>query len=320
MLAWLLAAGLAFPTPGEDPPKPAEARKPANTPTAVPPKDEKKADVTPPEGPKAASPEAPKSKPRPRPKPKPEAQRPAEDLKAATALVDQNLRLQQELAARSGGLSIAPIPTPDAALAELEAGNARFRDGRRVRTLMSAQDPALRGDLSKGQSPFAVVVTCSDSRMVDNLIFDQELGRLFSIREAGNAPDLQGLASVEYAVEHLGSKVVVVLGHTSCGAIRAIWEARGTPLPGNLWSLQASLAGLVEANPRDPNTSESSHLDHLASANAIRQARAILDRSEIVRHLVNTGRLKVVPALYNLGTGTVTWLSPGTSDATKPHS
>ena len=207
----------------------------------------------------------------------------------------------------------APADLPDspaAALAELTAGNGRFVAGRRVRTVDTAHDAALRAALVKGQHPFAVIVTCSDSRVPDNLVFDQEAGRLFTIREAGNAPDLQGLASIEYAVEHLGSKVVVVMGHTGCGAVKAVREANGKPLPGNLWSLQAGMAGLLAATPPDPNEDEKAYGAHLEIENARRQAQAVLDRSESVRRLAALEKIWVLPALYHLDTGKVDLFKP----------
>jgi len=166
------------------------------------------------------------------------------------ALEQENLHLRQELAQKSG--AAGPLPgtesgSPEGALAELKAGNTRFVMGARTRSQMGYNDIVLRQTLAKGQAPFAVIVTCSDSRLGDNFIFDQELGRLFTVREAGNCPDTQSLASIEYAVEHLGSKVVVVMGHESCGAVKAVMEAGPTPLPGNLWSLQNAMAGLLES-------------------------------------------------------------------------
>jgi carbonic anhydrase len=231
----------------------------------------------------------------------------AEAEAKAARLAEENAHLQQEVA-KAQGLASAPITTPDAALAELKAGNGRFISGKRVRTLLASQDADLRATLAKGQAPFAIIVTCSDSRLMDNLIFDQELGRLFTIREAGNSPDIQGIASAEYAAEHLGSKLVVVLGHTSCGAIKAVAESHGKPLPGNLWSLQAAMAGLLEACHEDPNLPASAYYTQLAEVNAQRQARAMLDRSEILRELVSGGKLKVLPAVYELGSGQVRFL------------
>ncbi len=275
---------------------------------------------------KAEEPEpAPRAeKPAAPPRPDPEVARQARrlrDLESRLKRIEtENTRLKHELAEKA---ETPPVPAgseasgPDSALAELRAGNARFVAGARVRSLMAANDSALRLSLAKGQAPFAVIVTCSDSRLADNFIFDQELGRLFTVREAGNCPDTQGLASIEYAVEHLGSKVVVVLGHGSCGAVKAVLESGPKQLPGNLWSLQAAMAGLVQGVRHDPNESPADHLGHLVEANALRQAQVVLERSEIVRHLCSTGKLKVVPAVYDLASGKVTFLKSPEAEAPK---
>jgi carbonic anhydrase len=213
--------------------------------------------------------------------------------------------------AAHGPAPLADSPdSPSAALTELSTGNSRFVGGKRVRTLDTGHDAAMRAALVGGQAPFAVVITCSDSRVPDALLFDQEAGRLFTIREAGNAPDLQGIASAEYAVDHLGSKLVVVMGHTSCGAVKAVREANGKPLPGNLWALQAGMAGLLESTPQDPNEEAKAHTARLEEANARRQAQAMLDRSAMLRDLAAAEKIWVVPALYNLASGKVQFFKP----------
>jgi carbonic anhydrase len=214
----------------------------------------------------------------------------------------------------------AGVPaTPDAALEELRAGNARFVAGKRIRTVDTGHDAALRAALVNGQQPFAVIITCSDSRVPDAFVFDQEAGRLFTIREAGNAPDLQSLASAEYAVEHLGSKVVVVMGHTGCGAVKAVREAHGRPLPGNLWALQAGMAGLLESTPEAPDENAAAYGTRLEASNAQRQAQALLDRSNLLRERTAEGRLRILPALYHLDTGKVQLLKPLTPAAEVEH-
>lgn len=225
-----------------------------------------------------------------------------------------------------GQAKAAPAPAsagnpgdPDAALAELRAGNQRFVAGKRTRTLETAKDPALREQLAKGQAPFAVLITCADSRVPDALLFDQEMGRLFVIREAGNAPDIQGIASVDYAVEHLGSKVVVVMGHSSCGAVKAVMEANGKPLPGNLWAFQAEMAGLLESTQHDPNEDPKVHLAHLVEANAKRQAQALMDRSEAVRNLASMDKIWVVPAVYDLASGKVQFFKALNGEGAPAH-
>lgn len=238
------------------------------------------------------------------------------------ALEQENLHLRQELAQKGG--AAGPLPgsesaTPEGALAELKAGNTRFVMGTRTRTQMGYNDIALRQTLAKSQAPFAVIVTCSDSRLGDNFIFDQELGRLFTVREAGNCPDTQSLASIEYAVEHLGSKVVVVMGHESCGAVKAVMDAGPTPLPGNLWSLQSAMSGLLESVHHAAGEPTGTYMSHLVEANALRQAKVVLTRSGIVEHLCREGKLTVVPAVYDLASGQVRFLPAVTNDAPNPE-
>ncbi len=221
-------------------------------------------------------------------------------------------------AAHSPAATLDSPDNPSAALAELGAGNARFVAGKRVRTLDTNHDAAMRAALVGGQAPFAIVITCSDSRVPDALLFDQEAGRLFTIREAGNAPDLQGLASAEYAAEHLGSKVLVVMGHSSCGAVKAVREAAGKPLPGNLWALQAGMAGLLESTPQDPNEDAKAYGARLEEVNARRQAQTLLDRSALLRELAAAEKVWIVPALYHLASGKVQFFKPVSVVAAAP--
>ncbi len=245
----------------------------------------------------------------------------SKDSARLKALEQENFRLRQELA-QKGGAALQPgseAASPEGALAELKAGNTRFVLGSRTRSQMGYNDIALRQTLAKGQAPFAVIVTCSDSRLADNFIFDQELGRLFTIREAGNCPDTQSLASIEYAVEHLGSKVVVVLGHESCGAVKAVMESGPTPLPGNLWSLQNAMSGLLESVHHQAGEPTGTYMSHLVEANALRQAKVVITRSSIVEHLCHEGKLTVVPAVYDLASGQVRFLPAVASEAPVPE-
>jgi carbonic anhydrase len=198
-------------------------------------------------------------------------------------------------------------------LAELKAGNKRYQEGKRTRSLHTTEDAHVREVLATGQHPLAAIVTCSDSRVVDNFIYDQEPGRLFTVREAGNSPDIQGIASVEYAVEHLGCKVVVIMGHTACGAVKAVADANGAPLPGNLWVFQASMAGLLESTPRTAGETPGAYQKRLARVNAIRQVKFMIQRSGILRKELAEGEIKILPALYDLASGSVTFLDEATA-------
>lgn len=208
--------------------------------------------------------------------------------------------------------------TPDAALAELKAGNQRWVEGKRTRTIQVAKDATLRKTLAGGQDPFAVIVCCADSRVDESLIFDQEPGRLFVIREAGNSPDLQGVASIDYGVGHLKNKVVVVMGHSACGAVKAVASSGDKPLPGNLAVFQTSMKGLVESTPKQGEEKDGPYADRLAQANAVRQAQALFAKSEEIAHLAASGAITVVPAYYDLHSGKVTFL-PAVKPEGKPE-
>jgi len=332
MLPFILSASLCFVNTTETPSHEKAAKVVVKEGGHASAKEAKHSPAVPEESAHAPKAEATEEAPKPAPKPvRRVVRKPKPVVHTAPAILTapesiqqklmmDNVKLQQEVAkAQMRVLLENPIETADAALAELVAGNIRFMEGKRVRSLMSNQDPSVRDSLVKGQAPFAVIITCSDSRLSDNLIFDQGLGRLFTIREAGNCPDTQGLASIEYAVEHLGSKLVVVMGHTACGAVKAVKEAHGVPLPGNLWSLQAAMAGLETEVHEDPNETSVEHLRRMERGNALRQARTVLDRSEIVRHLVAEGKVKVLPALYDLATGRVTFMDLPTAAPAAHH-
>ena len=172
------------------------------------------------------------------------------------------------------------------ALDLLKEGNARFVSG----ALTPKDDYAtLREKLSGGQHPFAVVLCCSDSRVAPEIIFDQKLGDLFVIRNAGNVIDKHVLGSIEYAVEHLGSSLVVVMGHSCCGAITA--TLLGEALPDNIMAIARRIR---------PSINTADGIDDNARRHATRMAK-LIQRDPIVKHL----NAQVVSAFYNIGNGKV---------------
>ena len=180
----------------------------------------------------------------------------------------------------------------DAALARLLEGNGRYVEGHPH----AARASAHRVELADAQRPFAVVLGCSDSRVPVETIFDQGPGDLFVIRLAGNIVTAEGLASIEYAIEFLGSGLVIVLGHTGCGAVQAaisVAESGAYP-PGHIGLLAEAIA---------PSTRDA----HPVEANARASARALVGRSSIVRAAVARG-VRVLAAIYDLHTGRVTLL------------
>lgn len=202
-------------------------------------------------------------------------------------------------------------PAPLEALTRLSAGNARFANGQRSRSATAGDDAAERAATAKGQHPFAAILTCADSRVPPELIFDQSLGDLFVVRNAGNIAEPIGEGSLEYAVEHLGVRLVVVLGHASCGAVKAVSGADG-PLPGHLADIQRDMPGLREfalergKAGRQPD----GVIADAVERNAGCQAAALLSGSAVLRQAAADGRIAVVPAVYDLGTGVVGFQVP----------
>ena len=175
------------------------------------------------------------------------------------------------------------------AINQLKEGNVRFASC----ALTPKDDYAtLREKLSAGQHPFAVVLCCSDSRVAPEIIFDQKLGDLFVIRNAGNIVDEEVLGSIEYAVEHLETPLVVVMGHAACGAVTATYH--GGDLPGHIIDLAKRIKPSIDASCR---------IDDNARRHARRMAQ-LIEEDEIIHHV----GAKVVAAFYDLKSGKVEWL------------
>ncbi len=184
----------------------------------------------------------------------------------------------------------------EAAWNDLLEGNRRF-----VRGLTTPRDVARRrAELLEAQHPVAAVLGCSDSRVPPELLFDRGLGDLFVVRTAGNVADKVALGSLEYAVEHLGVPLLVVLGHERCGAVAAAATGE-VPQSPNLADVVARIAPGLE---RLRGVVEGPGLVQLGvDVNVHRSARALLDESDVLRRAVLEGRLTIVRAVYRLGTG-----------------
>jgi len=192
-------------------------------------------------------------------------------------------------------------PAPDAVLKELQQGNARFVAGKAKHPDASV---AHRKELAGGQHPKAVILGCADSRVPPELVFDEGLGDLFVVRVAGNVADPVDIGSVEYAVEHLGVGVVVVLGHHSCGAVTSTVEAGGKA-EGNIGAILAEIQPAVEQ--AKASAAKEGLVDDAVHLNAQRTAAALVDRSPILRKAVEEKKLKIVAAVYDLKSGQVEW-------------
>jgi len=182
-------------------------------------------------------------------------------------------------------------------LDRLKAGNARFVEDKLDGKL---QDSSRRGALTGGQSPYAIILSCADSRVVPELAFDTGLGEIFVIRVAGNVANTESLASIEYAVAHLGTPLIVVLGHESCGAVTA--AIGGGDNGYNLNMLLAQISPAVAAS------GAGAAVNDVVKKNAELTANELINRSAIVADAVNSGKVKIVPAYYNLGSGAVDFM------------
>jgi len=161
------------------------------------------------------------------------------------------------------------------------------------------QDARRRKEVSKGQKPFAVIVGCSDSRIPPELIFDQGLGDLFVVRLAGNIVDALALGSIEYAVEHLGTKLIVVLGHGKCGAVTA--ATKGPDAPGHVGAIVKAIQPAVKKVQKMPGDL----VDNAIRANASLVVNKIKSSKPILAEMVNKGEIEVIGAYYNIETGAV---------------
>ncbi len=194
-----------------------------------------------------------------------------------------------------------PLPSPDECLRILQEGNARFMQGIRQ---IHASSTGLRSLLAdKGQQPVAAVIACSDSREPVEYIFDQPLGGVFVIRTAGNTAGFQTMGSVQYAVHHLHTPLVIVMGHTACGAVHA--AVSGAKEGGALSEL---LAPLLAIAGRDEMKNSANAQRDVELANVRETMATLLKTDDYLRKNVESGKVKLLGAVYNIETGEVSWL------------
>lgn len=214
------------------------------------------------------------------------------------------------------------IVPPGEAMSRLKEGNGRYTSGNpqhphessEERTLLAANSyenaslifPDMtkrREELVKSQHPFAVVLSCADSRVPPEIVFDQGLGDLFVVRVAGNVIDDHALGSIEYAVDHLAVRLIMVLGHQRCGAVKAAKEtiAAKTEASAHIQSLVTAIQPAVEATVKDD-------LEATVEANVKNVTQALRSSTPVLKPKVDSGELKVVGAYYSLDTGSVAFL------------
>ncbi len=187
--------------------------------------------------------------------------------------------------------------THQESLSRLKEGNVRF-----VKDHLNGklQDSSRRNALIGGQEPYAIILGCADSRVVPELAFDTGLGELFTVRVAGNVANSSSIASIEYAVAHCGSKLIVVLGHQSCGAVTA--AVAGGDNGYNLNHLLGHITPALAASK------ENASVNDVVKKNAELTVVELKNRSSIIKNTVTSGEVKIVAAYYNLDSGKVDFL------------
>jgi carbonic anhydrase len=220
-----------------------------------------------------------------------------------------------------------PMTSPTEALSRLKEGNGRFIAGNMQHPhetsderayiaknsyenpdaislgMTSDQAAKRRTELTKSQHPFAIILSCSDSRVPPEIVFDEGLGDLFIVRVAGNVLNDEGLGSIEYGVDVLGARLIVVLGHQSCGAVDAAMKtvaAKGKA-PGHIQSLVTAIKPVVVATPK-------ADLETTIKANVKHVADALRSSTPILKGRVDSGDVQVIGGYYTLDTGAVTFL------------
>ena len=185
--------------------------------------------------------------------------------------------------------------TGEQALDLLVKGNQRYLS--QALTSCAANMAELRKHSEAHQEPFAAILSCADSRVPDELVFDQTLGQLFVVRVAGNVATSDTIASLEYAAAAVGVKLIVVVGHTSCGAVKA--ASANKPVPGQVSTLFQYIHPAVAGTP---------DLTEACRKNAILQSVTLREASPVLTDLVESKKLLIKPALYDIGSGKVAWL------------
>lgn len=191
--------------------------------------------------------------------------------------------------------------TPQMALELLKEGNKRFVNNLKVNRNLLQQ----ANETSDGQHPFAVILSCIDSRTSAELIFDQGLGDVFSIRIAGNIINEDILGSMEFGCKVAGSKIIVVLGHTKCGAVKGACDHVEM---GNLTALLTKIRPAVDdetTTEGNRNSNNPVFVENVATINVKRTVKSIMERSPILKEMIETGKIGIVGGTHDITTGTV---------------
>jgi carbonic anhydrase len=195
--------------------------------------------------------------------------------------------------------------TPSMALGLLKEGNKRFINNLKLNRNLLQQ----ANETSDGQHPFAVILSCIDSRTSAELIFDQGLGDIFSVRIAGNIINEDILGSMEFGCKVAGSKIIVVLGHTKCGAIKGACDHVEM---GNLTALLTKIRPAVDDEKttlKNRNSNNAEFVENVATINVKRTVKSIMQRSTILKEMIDKGQIGIIGGTHDISTGAVTFYS-----------
>lgn len=203
-------------------------------------------------------------------------------------------------------------PSPDEAIAILKEGNQRFVEGKTIHPHTDAARLKQAGTENQGKHAYATVIACSDSRVPVELIFDAGIMDIFSIRVAGNVCDVDEIGSIEYGLGHVNTPVLVVLGHTQCGAVTAVTHSihgKGHALERNITPLVENIKPAVHrAIDTHPEIQGDKIIPYAIEENVWQGIEDLFMASPSVRSIVKSGKAKVIGALYDVSTGKIDWL------------
>ncbi len=216
------------------------------------------------------------------------------------------------LALAAAPAAFASELTAEQALAKLKEGNERFVSGKSMHPHTDAARLIQAGTEDQGKHAHATIISCSDSRVPVERIFDEGIMDVFIVRVAGNVVDTDEAGSIEYGLAHVNTPLLVILGHTQCGAVKAVTadiKGHGHPLEANIPLLVDNIAPAVKrAIEQNPKAEEKDIIPAAITENVWQGVTDLFTRSAKVRELAKAGKVKVVGAIYDVGTGKVEWL------------
>lgn len=237
------------------------------------------------------------------------------DPRGQSALSDPSPHAPAAASANQAHAAAPARITSDEALQQLKDGNVRFQS---ASTEGPNRDQSRRCDtFANGQHPIAAVLSCADSRAPVELILDQGIGDVFSVRVAGNVADTDEIGTIEYGVEHLHIPLIVVLGHSKCGAVSAVVD--GAKVSKNIEALVDNIVPAVKSvRDRYPTLKREGIIVQSIRANVQQSMADLQSRSEIIAGAVKSGHVKIVGGVYDLHSGSIEWLGEASTQATAP--